>query len=87
MLTSSRRSLLCTAALLVAAATSQSEGEFGFLFAANAGALTGKNEGDLAEALRGACATGHPVRLVVDAPALARNLPCDRVDVLSLIHI
>ena len=86
MLTSSRRSLLCTAALLVAAATSQSEGEFGFLFAANAGALTGKNEGDLAEALRGACATGHPVRLVVDAPALARTLrpPCDRVDVVAL---
>jgi len=59
---------------------------FGFLFAANAGALTGKNEGDLAEALRGSCATGHPVRLVVDALALARTLrpPCDRVDVVAL---
>ena len=72
-------------ALLSVAAASTRDEPAGFLFVANEGAFMGKGAlGDLEEALRGACATGHPVRLVVDAPALARNLPCDRVDVVAL---
>ena len=85
MVTSSRR--WRAVAMLIVVLAKPPPGERGFLFVANRGALSdarSKHEGDLRYALRSACATGHPVRLVVDAPALARNLPCDRVDVVAL---
>ena len=74
-------------ALLSVAAASTRDDPAGFLFVANEGAFLGKGAlGDLEEALRGACATGHPVRLVVDTPAdaAAARPPCDGVDVVVL---
>ena len=74
-------------ALLSVAAASTRDEPAGFLFVANEGAFMGKGAlGDLEEALRGACATGHPVRLVVDTPAdaAAARPPCDGIDVVVL---
>ena len=73
MVTSSRRWRV-VAMLIVVVLAKPPPGERGFLFVANRGALSdarSKHEGDLRYALRSACATGHPVRLVVETPAEA----------------
>jgi hypothetical protein len=88
--------LLAAAAMLVAAAsTKPSQGARGFLFVAMGAAVIDdegeqkNHDGELATALRGACATGHPIRVIVETPgeaaAVARTMsPCDRVDVVAL---
>ena len=73
--------------LVAAASTKPSQGERGFLFVAMGEAVipnkTTGYDGELATALRGACATGHPSRVIVETPgeaaAVARTTsPCDR---------
>ena len=87
MVTSSRR--WRAVAMLIVVLAKPPPGERGFLFVANRGALSdarSKHEGDLRYALRSACATGHPVRLVVETPAEAGAVrpPCGHIDVVAL---
>ena len=83
--------------LVAAASTKPSQGARGFLFVAMGEAVipthepnkTTGHDGELATALRGACATGHPTRVIVETPgeaaAVARTTsPCDRVEVVAL---
>ena len=91
-MTSRMAGLLLAAMLVAAASTKPSQGERGFLFVAMGEAVipnkTTGYDGELATALRGACATGHPTRVIVETPgeaAAARTTsPCDRVEVVAL---
>ena len=95
-MTSRMARLLLAAMLVAAASTEPSQGERGFLFVAKGEAVHamknprgGLYDGDLATALRGACATGHPIRVIVETPgeaaAAARTTSaCDRVEVVAL---